>query len=146
MRSRKEAQISEQQATIASMTKFIESLNETNDQLKRQIQQSESMSHLPRVEYNLDYLQPFRKQTVEVGNTDQQGIFVCTPQKDLVEEADDNNLLRINRMLTEMLFAMARTVESCAIQMTKDTIESLEAQYDGSALQDLAEAVRKLVS
>nr|CCA20599.1 conserved hypothetical protein [Albugo laibachii Nc14] len=141
MLSRKEAQISEQKATIATMTKMIDSLKETNVQLKRQIEQTESMSHVPRIEYNLDFLQPFRQRALGFEQVEHEESFDSIPEKNLVEVTDDESLSRINRMLMEMLFAMARTVESCAIQMTKDTIESLEAQYDGSALQDLAEAV-----
>ena len=55
---------------------------------------------------------------------------------------DDGSGGRVNKMLLEGMFAMARMVESAVIQFSKESLEALETQYDGAELRQLSQRVQ----
>ncbi|OQR95661.1 hypothetical protein THRCLA_07681 [Thraustotheca clavata] len=55
------------------------------------------------------------------------------------DNSKDNG--RVNKMLLEGMFAMARMVEASVIQFSKDALEALESQFDGAELRLLSERI-----
>ncbi|KAG6609954.1 uncharacterized protein IUM83_00815 [Phytophthora cinnamomi] len=119
--SRKDIAIAEAEAKVTSMARIINSLTESNKQLSYQVDQLE----------NLSAAAAFASGGGEADDNHSQN-----------DTNDDERMDRTNRMLLETMFGMARMVETCAIQMSKDTMDSLEYQLDGSVLQHLAEMIQ----
>lgn len=148
--SRKDILIAEAESKVTSMAKIIDSLTDSNAQLLHRIEQ---------LEFSLE---GYADGSIPSGSTDAMNSSrggsgggngtgggtragrrhdVHFEHIDTLISQDDERMDRINRMLLETMFGMARMVESCAIQMSKDVMDSLEYQLDGSVLQNLAEMV-----
>ena len=135
--SRKDVQIADAENKIASMAKIIDSLTDSNGQL------------LDR----LDHMEAVTSGTLNDDEGESTGPLIRSAMRqsapyehiDTLMAQDDDKMDRTNRMLLEAMFGMARMVESSAIQLSKDLMDSLEMQYDGSMLQTLAEMVSRRV-
>lgn len=143
--SRKDILISEAESKVTSMAKIIDSLTESNAQLLHRIEQLESSlvgyadGSIPSG--SLDTMNGARGTSGGGSGGGGRRHDVHFEHIDTLISQDDERMDRINRMLLETMFGMARMVESCAIQMSKDVMDSLEYQLDGSVLQNLAEMV-----
>lgn len=129
--SRKDVLIAEADSKMTSMAKIIDSLTEANTQLALRVEHLEA-NRGPR-----DGTEPAPETS-----SYQRRPEVQFEHMDTLISPDDEKMDRTNRMLLETLFGMARMVESCAIQMSKDVMDALENQIDGTMLQNLAEMVR----
>lgn len=141
--SRKDVLIADAESKVTSMTKIIDSLTNSNAQLMHRIGQLESSL---AAGYAGDSASSGTQQK-SGGSSASTGWRhdVQFERIDTLIAQDDERMDRINRMLLETMFGMARMVESCAIQMSKDVMDSLEYQLDGSVLQNLAEMVRGML-
>lgn len=137
--SRKDVLIAEAESKVTSMTKIIDSLTDSNAQLMHRIEQLESS-----LASYADGSVPSSDFGGRGANSSAAGRRhdVQFERIDTLMAQEDERMDRTNRMLLETMFGMARMVESCAIQMSKDVMDSLEYQLDGSVLQNLAEMVR----
>jgi hypothetical protein len=150
--SRKDVQITEADAKMASMAKIIDSLTESNAQLLYRVEQLEATAsgkgggagstsghggfHRSRHDDQIDAYDRIDSLISSNGDDKANGSSTGTSKNATDEKTD-----RTNRMLLETLVGMARMVESCAIQLSKDVMDSLEHQFDGTMLQQLAEMV-----
>ncbi|DBA00754.1 TPA: hypothetical protein N0F65_001225 [Lagenidium giganteum] len=132
--SRKDVLIGEAEAKIASFSKIIESLTESNAQLLSRIERLESGGAVEHDDSTGDH-HPSSAQGHRRPDMQFEHIDTLLTQ-------DDDKMDRVNRMLLEAMFGMARMVESSAIQMSKDVMDSLEYQLDGSVLQNLMEMIQ----
>ncbi|GMF43266.1 unnamed protein product [Phytophthora fragariaefolia] len=154
--SRKDIAIAEAEAKVASMARIIDSLTESNKQLSHQVDQLENLSAAAAFANGGDVSGDNRCNSYGFVENDtsrprvsDDGTIPHTRRRDvnyeridtMLSQEDDERMDRTNRMLLETMFGMARMVETCAIQMSKDTMDSLEYQLDGSVLQQLAEMV-----
>lgn len=150
--SRKDIAIAEAEAKVTSMARIIDSLTESNKQLSYQVDQLENLSAAAAFagggEGGDDNRQGFsesgtsrRRDSIDGNASHSRRREVNYERIDTMLSQDDERMDRTNRMLLETMFGMARMVETCAIQMSKDTMDSLEYQLDGSVLQHLAEMV-----
>ncbi|KAK1947976.1 Fimbrin [Phytophthora citrophthora] len=148
--SRKDIAIAEAEAKATSMARIIDSLTESNKQLSYRVDQLENLlaaataaggggdGGLENRDNDIDRRQDSSERNSSLGrrhDTNYERIDTLLTQ-------DDERMDRTNRMLLETLFGMARMVETCAIQMSKDTMDSLEYQMDGSVLQHLTEMIQ----
>lgn len=141
--SRKDILIAEAESKVTSMAKIIDSLTESNAQLMHRIEQLESSLA------NCADGAGSGSAGENAARANSSGGSGGYPRRhevqfehiDTLIAQDDERMDRTNRMLLETMFGMARMVESCAIQMSKDVMDSLEYQIDGSVLQNLAEMV-----
>ncbi|GMF20721.1 unnamed protein product [Phytophthora lilii] len=151
--SRKDIAIAEAEAKVTSMARIIDSLTESNKQLSHQVDKLENLSAAAgggdgsgdnrRNSYRFDDNDSDRRQDGDDGNLSRGRRRDANYERiDTLLTQDDERMDRTNRMLLETVFGMARMVETCAIQMSKDMMDSLEYQLDGSVLQHLAEMVR----
>lgn len=147
--SRKDVLIAEAESKVSSMAKIIDSLTNSNAQLMHRIGQLEAS--LAAGSADDSTASDARKSGGGGGGGGGgEGSAPSSGRRhdvqfehiDTLIAQDDERMDRINRMLLETMFGMARMVESCAIQMSKDIMDSLEFQLDGSVLQNLAEMVR----
>lgn len=149
--SRKDILIAEAESKVTSMAKIIDSLTESNAQLLYRIEQLES-SLAGYADGSIPSGGGNAMNGARGGSSGGSGSSgsggagrrhdVHFEHIDTLIAQDDERMDRINRMLLETMFGMARMVESCAIQMSKDVMDSLEYQLDGSVLQNLAEMAR----
>ncbi|EGZ28565.1 hypothetical protein PHYSODRAFT_468593 [Phytophthora sojae] len=151
--SRKDIAIAEAEAKVTSMARIIDSLTESNKQLSYQVDQLENLSAAAAFagggEGGDDNRQGFsesgtsrRRDSIDGNASHSRRREVNYERIDTMLSQDDERMDRTNRMLLETMFGMARMVETCAIQMSKDTMDSLEYQLDGSVLQHLAEMIQ----
>lgn len=136
--SRKDIAISEAEAKIASMSRIIDSLTESNKQQTTRIDQLERLVASGGRE---DGSAARNESEAASRAAESRRVEVQFDRIDTLITQDEGRMDRINRMLLETMFGMARMVESSAIQMAKDVMDSLEYQLDGSVLQNLAEMV-----
>ncbi|KAL3673216.1 hypothetical protein V7S43_000939 [Phytophthora oleae] len=146
--SRKDIAIAEAEAKVTSMARIIDSLTESNKQLSYRVDQLENLSAaafagdgdggLESLDNELDR----RHDSPERNSTFGRRRDTNYERIDTLLTQDDERMDRTNRMLLETMFGMARMVETCAIQMSKDTMDSLEYQMDGSVLQHLSEMIQ----
>jgi hypothetical protein len=161
--SRKDIIITEAEAKLASLTQIVDSLTESNSQLLSKLDQMESTgcstSNEDTSTSSIDEKKQTNKQSIatiyhhisrgtsvnELQTGQDRGKKKKEPAEfdyiDSIITKEDEKMDRLNRMLVETMFGMARMVESCVIQMSKDMMDSLENQLDGSILQRLAEMV-----
>jgi len=142
--SRKDIAISDAEAKISSMSRIIDSLTESNKQLTGRIGQLERLVASGGREDDASNNQLDNSGRLEgSGMGGGRQLDVQFDRIDTLMAQDDARMDHVNRMLLETMFGMARMVESSAIQMAKDVMDSLEYQLDGSVLQNLAEMVRR---
>ncbi|KAJ0407423.1 hypothetical protein ATCC90586_003833 [Pythium insidiosum] len=147
--SRKDVLLAESEGRVASMAKIIDSLTESNAQLLFRVEQLEAIAAGKggaaalalgpggSAGGLLSFHRGGRGEPVPGGGDAGAGGSTL----DALLGQDDEKSDRSNRMLLETMFGMARMVESCAIQMAKDVMDSLELQLDGSLLVQLAEMI-----
>ncbi|GLD94993.1 hypothetical protein PINS_up003618 [Pythium insidiosum] len=155
--SRKDVLLAESEGRVASMAKIIDSLTESNAQLLFRVEQLEAIAAGKggaaalalgpggATGALLSFHRGGRGSDGAGGAPGAAGTGDVTgggSTFDALLGQDDEKTDRSNRMLLETMFGMARMVESCAIQMAKDVMDSLELQLDGSLLVQLAEMVR----
>ncbi|OWZ24560.1 hypothetical protein PHMEG_000384 [Phytophthora megakarya] len=153
--SRKDIAIAEAEAKVTSMARIIDSLTESNKQLSYRVDQLENLSAAAafasggdggsdnRNNYGFSESESGRRHASDDGNSPSGRRREANYERiDTLLTQDDERMDRTNRMLLETMFGMARMVETCAIQMSKDMMDSLEYQMDGSVLQHLAEMIQ----
>lgn len=154
--SRKDIAIAETEAKVTSMARIIDSLTESNKQLSYRVDQLENLAAAAAYAGGGDAGTDNHRNPYGFGEGDGNGRNGDEGNPSLVRRReanyeridtllsqDDERMDRTNRMLLETMFGMARMVETCAIQMSKDLMDSLEYQLDGSVLQHLAEMVSR---
>ncbi|KUF93238.1 hypothetical protein AM588_10004049 [Phytophthora nicotianae] len=147
--SRKDIAIAEAEAKVKSMARIIDSLTESNKQLSYRVDHLENLSAAAAFasggdgganNHGLSDNDNGRRHDSDNGNFSPGRRREANYERiDTMLSQDDERMDRTNRMLLETMFGMARMVETCAIQMSKDMMDSLEYQLDGSVLQHLAE-------
>ncbi|KAE9154169.1 hypothetical protein PF006_g1745 [Phytophthora fragariae] len=148
--SRKDIAIAEAEAKAASMARIIDSLTESNKQLSHQVDQLENLSAAAAFAGGGEGSDDNRHGFSENDTSRRRDSVDHSRRREvnyeridtMLTQDDDERMDRTNRMLLETMFGMARMVETCAIQMSKDTMDSLECQLDGSVLQHLAEMIQ----
>lgn len=154
--SRKDIAIAETEAKVTSMARIIDSLTESNKQLSYRVDQLENLAAAAAYAGGGDSGTDSHRNPYGFGDGDSngrngdEGMSSLGRRReanyeriDTLLSQDDERMDRTNRMLLETMFGMARMVETCAIQMSKDLMDSLEYQLDGSVLQHLAEMVNQ---
>ncbi|KAG3011738.1 hypothetical protein PC121_g15536 [Phytophthora cactorum] len=149
--SRKDIAIAEAEAKVKSMARIIDSLTESNKQLSYRVDHLENLSAAAAFAGSGDgggdnrgfsENDTGRRHDGDNGNSPGRRREANYERIDTLLTQDDERMDRTNRMLLETMFGMARMVETCAIQMSKDMMDSLEYQLDGSVLQHLAEMIQ----
>ncbi|KAL4095678.1 hypothetical protein PRIC1_009051 [Phytophthora ramorum] len=154
--SRKDIAIAEAEAKVTSMARIIDSLTESNKQLSHRVDYLENLSAAAAFtgggdggsdntnsNYGYGEGDTGRRHGGEEGNSSLGRRREANYERiDTLLTQDDERMDRTNRMLLETMFGMARMVETCAIQMSKDMMDSLEYQLDGSVLQHLVEMIQ----
>ncbi|ETP41579.1 hypothetical protein F442_11338 [Phytophthora nicotianae P10297] len=150
--SRKDIAIAEAEAKVKSMARIIDSLTESNKQLSYRVDHLENLSAAAAFasggdgganNHGLSDNDNGRRHDSDNGNFSPGRRREANYERiDTMLSQDDERMDRTNRMLLETMFGMARMVETCAIQMSKDMMDSLEYQLDGSVLQHLAEMIQ----
>jgi len=146
--SRKDIAIAEAEAKVTSMARIIDSLTESNKQLSHRVDQLENLSAAASFVGGGDEGDESRSGFGDMDTRRRHGGALRRRETnyeriDTLLTQDDERMDRTNRMLLETMFGMARMVETCAIQMSKDMMDSLELQLDGGVLQHLAEMVQR---
>lgn len=156
--SRKDIAIAEADAKVISMARIIDSLTESNKQLSYRVDHLENLSAAAAFangedgggdnnrqnSYGFGDNDNGRRHDGDDGNSPIGRRREANYERiDTLLTQDDERMDRTNRMLLETMFGMARMVETCSIQMSKDMMDSLEYQLDGSVLQHLAEMVSR---
>ncbi|KAG6961090.1 hypothetical protein JG687_00007858 [Phytophthora cactorum] len=148
---RKDIAIAEAEAKVKSMARIIDSLTESNKQLSYRVDHLENLSAAAAFAGSGDgggdnrgfsENDTGRRHDGDNGNSPGRRREANYERIDTLLTQDDERMDRTNRMLLETMFGMARMVETCAIQMSKDMMDSLEYQLDGSVLQHLAEMIQ----
>lgn len=149
--SKKDLALAEAEEKVKAMTRIIDSLTESNQHLSNRVDYLETLS-TATVFTNDDDSHVFSAIDTEsrrAGATDNSRLErkreVESERLEFRLTQDDKRMDSIHRMLLETLFGMARMVETCAIQLSKDTMDSLEYQLDGSVLEHLAATVRHVL-
>ncbi|RLN86567.1 hypothetical protein BBJ28_00004375, partial [Nothophytophthora sp. Chile5] len=148
--SRKDIVIAEAEAKVTSMARIIDSLTESNKQLSCRVDQLENLAAAMTNGEGRGSSRGFGsddsgRQFQGPGGGDSAAGHRPEARYERIDtllSQDDERMDRVNRMLLETMFGMARMVETSAIQMAKETMDSLEYQLDGSVLQHLAELVQ----
>ncbi|KAG7392053.1 hypothetical protein PHYBOEH_006494 [Phytophthora boehmeriae] len=149
--SRKDIAIAEAEAKVTSMARIIDSLTESNKQLSHRVDQLENLAaamassgdaggEANRTSGKDNARHP--NEADDRNSSSNRRREANYERIDTLLLQDDERMDRTNRMLLETMFGMARMVEMCAIQMSKDTMDSLEYQLDGTILQHLAEMIQ----
>ncbi|TYZ58622.1 hypothetical protein PybrP1_000889, partial [[Pythium] brassicae (nom. inval.)] len=121
--SRKDVLIADAESKVTSMAKIIDSLTSSNAQLMHRIGQLEASLAAGCTD---DSAPSDAQKSGGGGGGGGSGAStgwrrdVQFEHIDTLIAQDDERMDRINRMLLETMFGMARMVESCAIQMSKD--------------------------
>ncbi|RHY14973.1 hypothetical protein DYB25_005088 [Aphanomyces astaci] len=129
---RKDIQLGDAATRMKELQVQVDQLTSINSQLVARIHELEAANRL-----------------IRAGNTDGGG---AVPVRALFEpidtiaaptspDAEDD--AKLNRLLLESLFAMARMVESSVIQSSSDVMDSLRHQTDGQELRELSELMFK---
>ncbi|RLN52236.1 hypothetical protein BBJ29_009503 [Phytophthora kernoviae] len=146
--SRKDIAIAEAEAKVTSMARIIDSLTESNKQLSHRVDQLENLAAAmassggAEGEANRSSGDDNVRRPNDADDRNSSGGRRRETNYERIDTLllqDDERMDRTNRMLLETMFGMARMVETCAIQMSKDMMDSLEYQLDGNILQHLAE-------
>ncbi|KAF4133441.1 Calponin homology domain-containing protein [Phytophthora infestans] len=150
--SRKDIAIAEAEAKAKSMARIIDSLTESNKQLSYRVDHLENLSAAAAFtgggdgeddNHGINDNANGRHHDGDNGNFPLGRRREANYERmDTLLAQDDERMDRTNRMLLETMFGMARMVETSAIQMSKDMMDSLEYQLDGSVLQHLAEMIQ----
>ncbi|KAL7680535.1 putative calponin domain, CH domain superfamily, fimbrin/Plastin [Plasmopara halstedii] len=145
--SKKDIAIAEAEAKVTSMASIIDSLKESNQQLSHRINYLESLTTASALsnegeshglnDRNFE-TRPEKYENLYSGHT----LEANFEHINSVLTQDDERMDRTNCMLLEILCGMARMVETCTIQLSKVTMDSLENQLDGSVLQHLADTIQ----
>ncbi|RHY40730.1 hypothetical protein DYB30_003298 [Aphanomyces astaci] len=129
---RKDIQLGDAATRMKELQVQVDQLTSINSQLVARIHELEAAN-----------------RSIRAGNTDGGG---AVPVRALFEpidtiaaptspDAEDD--AKLNRLLLESLFAMARMVESSVIQSSSDVMDSLRHQTDGQELRELSELMFK---
>ncbi|EEY66136.1 uncharacterized protein PITG_03680 [Phytophthora infestans T30-4] len=150
--SRKDIAIAEAEAKAKSMARIIDSLTVSNKQLSYRVDHLENLSAAAAFtgggdgeddNHGINDNDNGRHHGGDNGNFPLGRRREANYERmDTLLAQDDERMDRTNRMLLETMFGMARMVETSAIQMSKDMMDSLEYQLDGSVLQHLAEMIQ----
>ncbi|KAF0701184.1 Aste57867_8335 [Aphanomyces stellatus] len=127
--SRKDIQLTDAAAKITDLQAQVDQLTSINSQLVARVQELEAMNRALRAGDDGDAYVPARA-VYEPLDT------IADTTSSHVDESP-----KVNRLLLESLFAMARMVESSVIQSSNDVLESLQRQMDGAELRELSDAI-----
>jgi len=94
------------------------------------------------LELQLRNQETYKSTTGAVGNKQKGSHLPLYDRMDTIALEDNNpNDSKVNKLLLEAMFAMARMVESSVIQTSKELMDSLENQYEGSEIRSLVNFV-----
>ncbi|OQR94581.1 hypothetical protein ACHHYP_01116 [Achlya hypogyna] len=134
--SRKDVQLTSATEKIAKLQMHLDQLTTTNATLIARVQDLEGQIRLLRLtnKPGADHPPLVSAMTAPATAYERMDTIVY-------EDEPRGDSGRVNKMLLEGMFAMARMVESSVIQFSKDALESLETQYDGSELRQLSQRI-----
>ncbi|ETV99176.1 hypothetical protein, variant 1 [Aphanomyces invadans] len=131
---RKDIQLNEAATRTTELQAQVDQLASINSQLVMRIQELEATNRSMRAAQgapDAEYFVPAKAQFEPMDT------IVASSTSETEEDH------KVNRLLLESLFAMARMVESSVIQSSSDIMDSLRHQTDGHELRDLSELMFK---
>ncbi|EQC36511.1 hypothetical protein SDRG_05962 [Saprolegnia diclina VS20] len=143
--SRKDVQLTSATEKIAKLQMHVDQLTTTNSNLITRVQDLESQIRILKLTMRGSLTAPAAQDHPPLVSAMTAPPAAYERMDTIVYEddqpRDDGGGARVNKMLLEGMFAMARMVESAVIQFSKESLEALETQYDGAELRQLSQRI-----